>query len=171
MPKFVQCHCQPGAPRKVSVPFSKRPPRYRSNFPKIIWKRPVYPDFLFLWLWWHWFSCKELKALYLLLHLTVPPEVFLEFNYRYHYILFCFNWFHQVCRVLCFYIMVYDIKHMKKNETFHVFFLDDCKKVDLSRFDLVELRFFRCWNQIMTVPRISLSLFQCHCAILQLNTF
>ena len=88
-PKFVQCHRQPGAPRKVSVPFSKRPPRYRWNFPKIIWKRPVYPDFLFLWLWWHWFSCKELKAVYLLLHLTVPPEVFLEFNYRYHYILFC----------------------------------------------------------------------------------
>ena len=49
MPKFFQCHRHPGAPQEKSIPsVNDHPSRNCWHIPKILWKRPVYPDYFFL---------------------------------------------------------------------------------------------------------------------------
>ena len=53
MPKFLQCHHQPGAPQKRSVPSVNNHHNHCWHISKIIWKRPVYP--------YYFFSCDYVK--------------------------------------------------------------------------------------------------------------
>ena len=116
-----------------------------------------------------------MKAPYLLLLPTVPPGAFLEFNDRYSiliYVSFRFTEFVNFfpSRVLCFYIVVYDIEHLRKKRNllcFVLFFESIMILRELTCIDVWpghQLR-FSCWNQFMIVSRISLSLLKCHCVI------